>query len=96
MVIFIGPNKLGDFGDFGLFCDIFCIWAEAANFVQRVKKVDFTTAIKDNGMKLKGAYKAAFVLCNRVKKWVILGSVWNCSQNSKFRIKLKKLILRKW
>ena len=46
----------------------FCIWTKAANSMQTVKKVDSTTALKDNGMKLKGAYKAAFVLCNRMKQ----------------------------
>ena len=50
----ICPKQYGHFGYFGLFWAIFRIWAKAANFRQKVKKLDFTETVKDNEIKPKG------------------------------------------
>ena len=50
----ICAKPFGQFGHFGLFWAIFGIWAKAANFGQKVKKLDFTETVKDNEIKPKG------------------------------------------
>ena len=49
----ICPKPFGHFGYFGLFWAILRIWAEAANFRQKVKKLDFTETVRDNDTKPK-------------------------------------------
>ena len=48
------PKPFGHFAHFGQFWTIFGIWAKAANFGQKVKKLDFTETEKDNNIKPKG------------------------------------------
>ena len=47
-------KRCGDFGNFGVVLAIFGIWAKAAGFGRKVKKLDFTETVKDNDIKPKG------------------------------------------
>ena len=55
------------------FGTIFEIWAKAANFGQKVKKLDFTETVKDNEIKPKGGCKGTLAWYYRPQKtWIIL------------------------